>query len=261
MQSRDRFFAALRAGALHLLISVAVMSIVAALIFGLWYRPPFNQVQGGFSLFVLVAAVDVICGPLLTIVIWSPQKTRAELFRDVSVIVLIQVGALVYGLQAVALARPVYVVYERDRFRVVSVADLRDADLAAAPQGMQSYSWTGPKVIGVELYSGSHPKFLESVQFSLAGVYPAYQPSRWLNYEAVQRDVAERAHSIRNAIDKELIDEDHVASLSKTSGVPHEHMGYLPLNGFIDSDWSVVVDRRSGRMLGYLPFNGWLLSK
>lgn len=259
MSFRLRFFSALKAGALHLLSSLVVMLAVAALVFNIWYPPPFNQVQGGFTLFLIVATVDVICGPLLTMVFWNPTKTHKEILSDLSLVVIIQIAALAYGLHAVAIARPLFVAYERDHFQVVSAADLRDADIITPSQKIQPYSWTGPKVIGVKLYDGSHPKFLESVQLSLMGVYPAFQPSRWLEYKAVQKETAERAHPLTDFISNQTSYKGSALTLSKSSGVPSEHMGYLPLNGFMQSDWSVIIDKRDGRMLGYLPFNGWPL--
>lgn len=257
MQTQDSLFSSLKASALHLLISLAVILVVATLVFGFWYRPPFNQVQGGFALFALIAAADVICGPLLTLVIWNPRKSHREKISDLSFVAIIQMIALAYGLYSVALARPIYVVYERDRFRVVSPADLRGIDMVTVPNYMQSYSWTGPKIIGVELYDGSHPKFLESVQLSMAGIFPAYQPTRWVDYSFVQREAGIRSRPLVGAANTQVIDEKQVISLVQKTGIPSKHMGYLPLSGFIDSNWSVIVDQRDGHFLGYLPFDGW----
>lgn len=257
MQIRERLFFSIRAGALHLLISIAVMLAVAALVFGVWYPSPFNQLQGGVALFLLVATIDVICGPLLTVVLWNPRKSRREKICDIGLVVVIQVAALLYGVYSVATARPVYVVYERDRFQVVSVADLRGSDMSAAPENMRNFTWGGPTIIGVELYAGTHPKFLESVQLSLAGIFPAYQPSRWLEYSTVQKEAGEQSYPIERVIQNQALDKVSVASLSRKVGVPEEFMGYLPLSGFLDVDWSVILDRRDGRVLGYLPFDGW----
>ena len=80
--------------------------------FGWWYPYPYRELSGGRELFALVVAVDVVLGPLITLVIFNPAKTRRHLVMDFTVIGLLQVAALAYGLWTVFVARPVHLVFE-----------------------------------------------------------------------------------------------------------------------------------------------------
>ena len=126
----------------HLLSSICVAAFVGVLVFLLWYPPPFLVISGGGSLFILIMAVDVGLGPTLTAVAASTGKPIGELRRDLALIVVVQVAGLMYGLHTLALARPVLVSFEIDRFRVVTAADIDPESLQDAPKGMQiSLGW------------------------------------------------------------------------------------------------------------------------
>jgi hypothetical protein len=43
-----------------------------------------RDVAGGQYLFMVLVSVDVVCGPLLTMVLFSPLKSRRELILDLS---------------------------------------------------------------------------------------------------------------------------------------------------------------------------------
>jgi hypothetical protein len=73
-----------------------------------------------------VIVVNVFCGPLLTSVLINPAKPCAELVRDLGLISIIQLAALLYGLHTVMVVRPEYLVYEEDRFNAVSAIDVDD---------------------------------------------------------------------------------------------------------------------------------------
>ena len=85
-----RSTAALRAAIIHLLLSATIASAFAALVFGIWFTAPIRELVGGTKLFWLIVGVDVICGPLLTLVVLNPAKSGAELKRDLILIAIIQ---------------------------------------------------------------------------------------------------------------------------------------------------------------------------
>ena len=71
-----------KAAAIHLLISLAVASIAALLVFVLWYPGAFRYLAGGRNLFLLVMSVDVVMGPVLSFTVfnagtkgWSPSPS------------------------------------------------------------------------------------------------------------------------------------------------------------------------------------------
>ena len=114
----------LRAATLHLSLSVLVAVASALLVFALWYPYPYRDISGGRELFQLVVSVDIVLGPLLTLAVFNRAKPSRELRRDLAVIVLLQFAGLAYGLWTVHLARPVHMVFEYDRFRVVHQVEI-----------------------------------------------------------------------------------------------------------------------------------------
>jgi hypothetical protein len=120
---KDRFLAS---GA-HFVLSAAVAALAAALVFGVWYPYPYREISGGRELFFIIVAVDVVMGPLLTFAVFNRKKPMKELKRDLGIIVLLQVAALGYGLWTVFISRPVLLVHEYDRFRVVHAIEVDDS--------------------------------------------------------------------------------------------------------------------------------------
>ena len=92
-------------------------SVAALLVLWVWYPYPYGLLSGGRHLFLLLMGVDVVCGPLLTLVLFNPTKPRRELLTDMALVVCIQLAALAYGLYTAQEARPLFLVHEVDRFR------------------------------------------------------------------------------------------------------------------------------------------------
>ena len=99
---------------------------------------------GGRDLFLLVTSVDVVLGPLLTFAVFNLAKGWKHLRRDLAVIGVIQMAALVYGLHTVYIVRPVALVFEVDRFRLVTATDVHEPELPKALPAYRSLPLTGP---------------------------------------------------------------------------------------------------------------------
>ena len=114
----------IRASGIHLGISLCIVALAAVLVFGVWYPYPYREISGGRALFLLVAGVDVVMGPLITLIIFNRAKPRRELITDITVVGVLQVAALSYGLWSVFVARPVHLVFEYNRMSVVHAVDV-----------------------------------------------------------------------------------------------------------------------------------------
>ena len=110
------------ASGLHFFFSLGVFSLLVGILLWFWYPNPYFSASGGWQGLRLVAAVDLVLGPLITLVIFNPQKSRRELGIDIGVVVLIQMTALVWGIKAVYEQRPVAVVFLDTSFYTVPAA-------------------------------------------------------------------------------------------------------------------------------------------
>ena len=121
----------LKAFAIHFLISAAVVGIALALTYGAWYRTPFSYIENVTTIILMLAMVDLVMGPLMTLIVYNPAKKSLKM--DLTIIGLVQVGALLYGMSVIYEARPVYAVYAGGRFSTVSVSEFEQAELDKAP--------------------------------------------------------------------------------------------------------------------------------
>lgn len=138
-----------KAASIHLTISVLVIASVAAAVVLLWYPLALLHLSGVDRLIGLIACVDVVVGPLLTLLVYRHGKPGLRF--DLSLIAAIQIGLLGYGLHVLAQNRPVYLVGVVDRLELVTAKDLAAADLAAASPEYQQLSWTGARLVGAPL--------------------------------------------------------------------------------------------------------------
>lgn len=230
----------IRATLLHLIGSLLVAAFCAVLVFGLWYPPPYAVLAGGVGLFVLVSVVDVVVGPLLTLVAYNVEKTRAHLRRDIFIIAVLQLTALAYGLLAVYEARPVLLAAENKLFRVVAANEVDMGEINAAPAELRYLSLTGPRLVGVRLARNGDEK-LESIQRALEGYDGGARPSYWEAYD----DSRERIKVQLSPLDdlgavgsKATASIDAVLTQYQKT---RDQVGYLPIKARAE-DWIVLLD-------------------
>lgn len=135
-----------KAFSIHFFLSTLTALAALIWVFWIWYPPPLDEALGVTRVFITVVLVDVVLGPLLTFLVYDKQKK--SLFFDLTVIVTIQISALVYGIWVLAEARPAWVVFNVDRFDLVQVADIDRRDIGRADFEYQSPPWLGPKWVG-----------------------------------------------------------------------------------------------------------------
>ncbi|OWQ88472.1 hypothetical protein CDN99_16595 [Roseateles aquatilis] len=232
-----------------------VAATVAAVVLLVWYPWPYRIVSGGENLLLLVMTVDVIMGPLITLVIFDIRKPLRELRRDMAIIVVLQLAALAYGVHTVYAARPVVLALENDRFRVSIAAGVAVVELDKAPEGLRSLSLTGPRLVGVAQPEGDER--FDAVMMGLAGVDLGARPKYWRHWDA---DARRRAL----AVGKPLVDwlkphptgEQDVRQAAERTGLPPERLLYIPMLAR-RTDWSVLVDRTTGDVVGFAPIDGF----
>lgn len=253
---KDRLRAGLRAAAFHLVASAVGAMLAAALVFGVWYPQPYRELTGGVSLFLLMVGVDLICGPVLTGVIFNPAKPRRELVTDIGIVVLIQLAALGYGLFSVAMARPVYVVYEVDRFQVVTRADVQVDALHPEQGGLHLLPWMGPRIIGVRDPKSSQEN-LDSLDLSLRGLEPSARPDWWQSYEQSIPKVLARAQPIAVLRAKRPGQAELIDQAVAESGRPEAELRWVPMVSFKVMDWVAFVDARTAEVLAFAHVDGF----
>ena len=239
-----------QAAAWHLLASALVAGGCAALVFWLWYPQPYDVLAGGVKLFVLVTSVDVILGPLLTLVAFNLTKTRSHLARDMATIAIMQLAALGYGLHTVYVARPVVLAAENYLFRVVAANEVDLAELPKAPEGLRNLSFTGPRLLGVRPAVDGNER-LASVQRSLEGYDGGARPAFWEPYDASRERIKSQLGDLNDLLARSAGARSNIERELERLGRTIDEVGYLEVKARAQG-WIVLVDRKNGDVLGFL---------
>lgn len=255
MTHRSSLTTRARAAGLHLAASACVAALAAAVVFLVWYPAPYAAIAGGLSLFALLVGVDVVLGPALTAVAASPNKPRAEFRRDLAIIVLVQGAAFGYGLYAIALARPVCVAFEIDRFRVVSAADIEPELLRDAPDGMRELSWFGPRLIAA-VKPTDPTELMQATELGLAGFDLSMLPRNWRPIETRRAALWAAARPSAVLLARYPQAAASVAQVAAAAGQAPQDLRFLPIVSRRASG-VVLMSATEARILGYLPLEGF----
>jgi hypothetical protein len=253
----QRLRSAARVALWHLGVSALVAVVVAALVFLVWYPPPFDQLIKGRELFLLLLGVDLVCGPLLTLVLFDPLKARYKWRIDMALIVCVQSLALVYGITQVAGSRAVFLAFEGDRFRVVQAEDVVRERLDQAPAEVGAPGWGRPRLIGTRLLSANDPTFASSIQLAMQGLHPAFRPERWVAYDSVRPDVQKALKPLTALKARHPLGSGELQHFQQTSGLDDVALGYLPLVRGETTDWVAIVRRDTAQPVAYFQLDGW----
>ena len=248
---------AAKAALIHLFVSIATALLLGLLILKLWYPSPFDLLTTGRGLLLLIVLVDVVCGPLLTLVLFNPKKSRLKWGIDLSVIVTLQLAALCYGVYQAAAVRPVFMAFEGDRFRVVLASDIQTMKLGDAPPGLRTITYFGPRLLAARLMSPSDKGFPESVQLSVAGIHPAFRPERWQEYSDQTSAILRSLRPIEELSKRPAADIEKLNKAIAGTGLTAGAVGYLPVVNDTITDWIVLIAKDDARPLVYLNIDSW----
>lgn len=245
----------LRAAGFHLAASAAVAAVIAGVIFGLWFPAPYRQLSNALPLFLLITGVDLVLGPFVTGLVFRAAKPAAERRRDVGVVVLLQLLALGYGVWVLHLARPVYLVFEIDRFRVVHAADVPEDLLAAASPPWRSLPLTGPMLIAARPFH-SLSESTDATLAALQGVAIGARPDFWQDYAAAVPRVLERATPVSTLYARFPSQRALIDAAVAQAGRSGEDLRSLPLVSR-EHAWTVLIDARTAQPLAFLPIDSF----
>jgi hypothetical protein len=244
-----------RAFASHLGVSATIVAIVFAVVFFAWYPRPYFAAVGTGSIVRVLIGVDLVLGPLLTLIVFRPGKRL--LLLDVACIAIVQLSALVYGLSVLYQERPYYTVFALDRVHVLAA---RDVDEAA----LEDRAWIRKPAIGPLLVSARRPEGAQEQQKlleeTLFGGAPDIErrPSLWVPLSDDIASLRQRAHpidDIRRAGKREA------ALVDRTLGnldIDESRLGFLPMISAKNTATG-IFDLDTGALVAALDIDGWQL--
>lgn len=246
----------------HLSGSLLVAALAATVVFGLWYPRPYGELSGGLQIFLILVGVDVVCGPLLTLVLFNPKKSMRELALDMSLVVLIQLAALAYGLFTTFQARPLFLVHEVDRFRVINFPDYLGVDvskqLAALDAPLRPTWWSGPLTVGTRepLDDAEQQRVLKESVFG--GRDYSQRPEFYVPYDRAYSEKAlARAKPLKAFLDKYPDTAETAKKIAQRHNAELGALKFLPV--LHRQEWIAVMDAQAA-ILGFLPGDGFAVT-
>jgi hypothetical protein len=120
MNLRFRF----KMSGLHVVGSATALTMVLGGLYIGWYHWPGWYLADVKSAAGVLIVVDLVLGPLLTLLIASDKKSGRTLARDIAVIIAVQLLALGYGGLQLWNGRPLYYAYSEGYLQLVQAYDI-----------------------------------------------------------------------------------------------------------------------------------------
>jgi amino acid transporter len=238
--------AKLTAFGIHLFFTFFTALVSAVLVLFVWYPHEYKTILSGIELYRLLLVVEVLLGPVMSFVIYNPKKKQKELLTDYSIVVAVQLAALVYGVYTVYSARPVYEVVVKDRVEIVSANELSKDDLALADSLWSAFPKLGPRIVCVDFPAGAKERTALAELWLATGRDIQYLPQYYR--ECDDRGLAEVFRSVAE-LSEELI-----------AGGSIEFTGdelWLPVF-FMGNEYVAVLDESRKKVAHYYQYNGEL---
>jgi hypothetical protein len=237
-----------KAAFIHLLISLLVVGSVAAYIIYFWYPPALMHMSKADRLLTIIAGVDLVVGPLLTLVVYKLGKPKLKL--DLAIIGTIQLVFLAYGLYTIWNSRPVFLVAVPDRFELVFANEITPKRLAEARiEKFKHLGFGKPTLAGAEMPADI--KLQDEIMNSaiIGGGDIQTMPKYFVEYSHVTMKLMRYAKPVTESKDLNLKDAEALQAYAKSYGYSSDHVRYLTLassRGFA----TILVKAETGEIIG-----------
>ncbi|WP_395023736.1 hypothetical protein [Comamonas odontotermitis] len=243
---------------IHLVVSGLIAICAWLIVEKLLFPYPFAKISGGAHLLLIIILVDVICGPVLTLVLFNSKKSKNELVADFLLIALLQLSALSYGFYSAYVARPIAIVFENDRFVVVSDSEIDEFSQIEASNEYKKFKIFERVLVGIRSPVNSTEEN-QNISLSLAGLDPSLRPSWWQPYNLSQDEVMRNMKGFSAFMMRMPMDQERRVRMEINRYNKNENeLYYLPIVGRDSLDDYVVLLDKDANILGYIAANGWL---
>lgn len=240
----------LKAACIHLLISALVALIGIGLVFWVWHPDPLQKAVGVTHIFLMMLGIDVVLGPLLTLLVASSKEKKTLKF-DLSVIAAVQLAAYLYGMHSIAVSRPVYIAFDKLRFEVVQADSVvRATDKTILPE-YQSNPLFAPQWVSVRPYKDAAEQSRRTMLELQEGVSPSMMADLYQPLNDGWGGMLERKHGL-----DELKQYNSAEQVAKELAAYPQADSYLPMKA-PSVDMAVLLDSRQKQVLGIVDLRPW----
>jgi hypothetical protein len=243
----------LQAAGIRFGISLLIFAIAMVLILRDWYPGFHFIVDGGWQGMRLLVVVELVLGPLLTLVVFNPLKARRLIVFDLVCIGLLQASAVAWGFYAIHSQRPVAVSHLDGAFYSMTAEPFRTENQPVSL--LAGLSERRPALVHVRAAEDENEE-IRKMMMELAGGLAEHEDPfffqqlalHWAEIEAGALDVT------RHALRDPKFPEDLGRFLSRHGGTAGEYR-FFPYTGRYGA--CTVVFTAAGEFVGALACQGF----
>ncbi|MDO4642850.1 MAG: TfpX/TfpZ family type IV pilin accessory protein [Cardiobacteriaceae bacterium] len=230
----------------HLCVSLFLGCMTASFVYVIWYPGVLAKAIGVSHIFLLLLCIDIIVGPILTL--FLAREGKKGVWFDLTVVVIIQLTALVYGVWHIAEGRPAWQVINIHRVELISALDMKYANanppfsrnpimgpgwalVRPAKDKVEQSDW-----LWKELEGGGSPAQHAELLISIDG-----------NWQYFEKEI--------KALD-DLLQYNSKDMVEKIKLKYPNSDGFMPMIG-VDVDMTVLVSRKEKKILAVVDLRPW----
>ncbi len=245
----------IRAFLIHLAISSFIAVVAMVIVFYIWYPMPLHKAVGVTEIFLIVLAVDITIGPIITFIIF--RRDKPSLPFDLTVIAILQLAALTYGMSTVFAGRPAFIVFNSDRFDIARASDLDAKSMKKAKREKNEHGRTGwltPHWVAA--VKSKDPQRHKEILFASVMGGPDWPqlPELFVPLSRVKQQILQHAKPLK------VLDEIYEHQTEKLRILDkwrnNNQIKWLPLRGTV-KDMIVLVDADTAEVIEVVDISPW----
>ncbi len=241
-----------KASGIHLLISFLVVGTITTSIYFLWFPHQLIRIAGMDRLLVTMLGVDIVAGPLLTLIVFKIHDMR-QTRRDLAVIGLLQASFMAYALHTAWISRPVFLVWSVDQMYLIYANEIEPKHLADGKQPeTRSLSWLGPRLFAVSLPKEHEARAAIFTDLIASQTSLERLPKHYAPYEREQKKILRMAHKVGDRPLPDRLKDAVLQEAVAATGRPADSLRVVPINSSRDAAW-MLIDAATARPLRTLP--------
>ena len=233
----------------HLFISLIIALLEMVLVLCIWSPLPLAKAVGVIPIFLMMIVINVIIAPLLSLLVY--KEGTKTLQTDLSIIVILQILALGYGVYSIEGGRPVWVAYNVDRFELVRKNEVITDHIEQALPQFQDTPWFKPQYVAVKFATDVNQRNDDMFSEVFGGISIAQKPERYVNINQAKSQLQQRAKSL-----KEL---NHYNDVQQVNYILSKHPqanAFVPLKANA-VDMTVLINKDKGEVVKIVDLRPW----
>jgi hypothetical protein len=224
----------LKAFSLHLLSSATVLTLILGSLYLGWYRWPGWHLTDVKTVVLVMVCVDVVLGPTLTLIIANKNKPSRELVRDIGIIVVVQLCALIYGSVSLWNGRPLYYTFSENILQLVQAYDIDAAEAEAGRRqnpGLAPHWYSLPRWIWAPLPQNAEESKKIVVSAVTGGDDVTSMPKYFKPWEDGLPSLRSQLKKVDDVPYFAKSEKKRLKERMKAAGLPDDQLNTMPLTG------------------------------